>query len=177
MGPKIAIRLRSAGTAVFGHGSTVIRSGNWYGNDTTWRMALDLNRCLLFGNRDGTIRRSEPKRYYCLVDGIVGMEGMGPMQGDRVESGVVIGGTDPVTVDMVAARLMGFDWRKLPIIREAYNLKSMPITPWRPEDVIVSSDVSDWDGAYLDIEGHEFLSFKPHFGWAGKIEFKRDRTN
>jgi len=176
LGPKLAIRLRSAGTAVFGHGSSVIRSGNWSGNDTTWRMALDLNRCLLFGNNDGTIRDSEPKRYYCLIDGIVGMDGMGPMQGDPVESGVVIGGTDPVTVDMVAARVMGFDWRKLAIIREAYNLKTMPITKWRPEDVSVSSDVAEWNGRFVDIEGEKFLSFRPHFGWKGSIEFEYKNT-
>ena len=176
LGPKLAIRLRSAGTTVFGHGSSVIRSGNWYANDTTWRMAVDLNRCLLFGNRDGTFRDSDPKRYYCLIDGVVGMEGMGPMQGDPVDSGVVVGGTDPVTVDMVAARVMGFDWRKLAIIREAYNLKTMPITRRQPQDVTVSSDVPEWNGRFLDIEGKEFLSFRPHFGWKGRIEFNNSNS-
>ena len=176
LGPRLAIRLRSAGTTVFGHGSSVIRSGNWYGNDTTWRMALDLNRCLLFGNKDGTIRTSDPKRYYCLIDGIIGMDGMGPMQGDPVDSGVVVGGTDPVTVDMVAARVMGFDWRKLAIVREAYNLKTMPITTWRPEDVNVSSDVEQWNGRFLEIESEKFLSFRPHFGWKGKIEFRSENS-
>lgn len=171
-GPKLAIKLRSAGTAVFGHGSSVIRSGNWYGNDTTWRMALDLNRCLLFGNKDGTIRDNNPKRYYCLIDGIVGMEGMGPMQGDPVDSGVVVCGTDPVTVDMVAARFMGFDWRKLAIIREAYNLETKPITQLRPEDVNIKSDVAEWNGRFLDIESQKFLSFKPHFGWKGHVEYE-----
>jgi len=176
LGPKLAIQLRSAGTTVFGHGGSVIRSGNWRGNDTTWRMALDLNRCLLFGNKDGTVRQSDPKRYYSLVDGIVGMEGMGPMQGDPIDSGVVIGGTDPVSVDMVAARVMGFDWRKLAIIREAYNLQTMPITRWRPEDVEVKSDVAEWNGCFLDIESRKFLAFKPHFGWQGHVEFAASAT-
>lgn len=170
-GPKLAIRLRKAGTAVFGHGSTVIRSGNWYGNDTTWRMALDLNRCLLYGNGDGTLRTDNPKRYFCLIDGIVGMDGMGPMQGDPVASGVVVGGTNPVAVDMVAARVMGFDWRKLAIIREAFRLQTMPISGCTPEDVQVVSDVGEWNGRFLDIEDREFLSFRPHFGWAGHIEY------
>ena len=157
---------------MFGAGDKVIRSGNWHGNDTAWRMALDLNRCLLYGNPDGTLRRDNPKRYYTLIDGMVGMEGMGPMQGDAVRSGVVIGGGDPVAVDMVSARVMGFDWRKIPVIREAFSIGALPITDGRPGAVNVVSDVPDWSGRFLDVEGRHFLKFKPHFGWAGHIEYE-----
>ena len=171
LGPKIAIQLRKAGTSAFGHGNQVIRSGNWHGNDTTWRMALDLNRCLLFGNTDGSLRTANAKRYYSVIDGLIGMEGLGPMQGDPIESGVVVGGTDPVAVDMVAARIMGFDWRKLPIIREAFSLTNLPITNLRPKDVYVQSDVPEWSGPFLAIEQHRFLRFEPHFAWKGHLEF------
>jgi uncharacterized protein (DUF362 family) len=173
LGPKIAQYLRKAGTKAFGGGDSVIRSGNWYGNDTTWRMVLDLNRCLLYGNPDGTLRTSNPKRYYTIIDGIVGMEGAGPMQGDPVESNVVIAGSDPVAADMVAARVMGFDWRKIPVIREAFNLKEYPITFASPEDVFVESNVSEWTGSFLDVESREFLNFEPHFGWKGHIEYEK----
>ena len=172
LGPKISQKLRGAGAAAFGAGDKVIRSGNWHGNDTTWRMVLDLNRCLLYGNPDGTLRRDNPKRYYTLIDGIVGMDGMGPMQGDPIRSDVVIGGTDPVAVDMVAARVMGFDWRKIPLIREAFSIGAMPITSSTPAEVNVVSDVPDWNGTFLDVEKREFLTFRPHFGWAGHIEYE-----
>jgi uncharacterized protein (DUF362 family) len=174
IGPKISQRLRRAGTAAFGAGDKVIRSGNWHGNDTTWRMVLDLNRCLLYGNPDGTLRRDNPKRYYTLIDGIVGMDGMGPMQGDPVRSGVVIGGTDPVAVDMVAARVMGFDWRKIPLIREGFSIGAMPITSSTPTEVNVVSDVPDWNGTFLDVEKREFFTYRPHFGWAGHIEYEQN---
>jgi uncharacterized protein (DUF362 family) len=136
-------------------------------------MVLDLNRCLLYGNPDGTLRTSNPKRYYTIIDGIVGMEGAGPMQGDPVESNVVIAGSDPVAADMVAARVMGFDWRKIPVIREAFNLKEYPITFASPEDVFVESNVSEWTGSFLDVESREFLNFEPHFGWKGHIEYEK----
>jgi uncharacterized protein (DUF362 family) len=171
IGPKVAQKLRKAGTAAFGDGGTVIRSGNWHGNDTTWRMVLDLNRCLLFGNPDGTLRRDRPKRYYTVVDGIVGMEGMGPMQGDPVRSGIVVGGTDPVATDLVAARVMGFDWRKIPVIREAFRLESLPITAVSPEEIQVVSDVEGWSGTFPELAGREFLRFEPHFGWKGHVEY------
>jgi len=171
LGPKIAKRLRQVGTTVFGDGHSTIRSGNWHGNDTTWRMVLDLNRCLLWGQPDGTLARPDKKRYYCLIDGLIGMEGMGPMQGDPVESHVTIGGSDPVAVDMVAARVMGFDWRRIPMINNAFTLPTLPITDCRPEDVEVISDITEWNGRFLNIENRDFLAFAPHFGWRGHIEY------
>lgn len=176
IGPSVAQKLRKTGTAVFGSGDNVVRSGNWYGNDTTWRMVLDLNRCLLYGNPDGSLRKGNPKRYYSVVDGMVGMEGDGPMQGEPVDSRVVIGGADPVAVDMVAARVMGFDWCKIPVIREAFNLETYPITNIQPEDVFVESDNQQWCGQFVDIEDNDFLNFKPHFGWAGHIEYKHNES-
>lgn len=170
VGTAIARRMRGAGRLAFGE-HEVIRSGNWHGNDTTWRMVLDLNRCLLYGNPDGTLRNDAPKRYYSIIDGRIGMDGAGPMAGDPVKSGVVIGGTDPVAVDMVASRLMGFDWRKLPVIREAMRDHSLPMTRITPADVEVCSDNSAWNGLFVEVERQEFLHFRPHFGWIGRIEY------
>jgi len=133
-------------------------------------MALDLNWCLFYGNGDGTFKSVSTKRYYSILDGIIGMEGDGPMQGDPIHTNLVITGTDPVAVDMVAARVMGFDWRKIPVIREALNLKSMPITNVRSEEIEVFSDNPEWNGNFLEIEKKEFYKFRPHFGWKNKIE-------
>ena len=172
VGPALVRQMRKAGKVAFGDNDRTVRSGNWHGNDTTWRMALDLNRCLLYGNPDGSLRTRDPKRYFCVIDGRVGMEGDGPMNGDPIESNVVIGGSDPAVVDMVAARVMGFDWRKLPIIREAFLLSAYPITGVRPEAVQIVSDVSEWRGPFLEREKARFLNFRPHFGWSGHIEYE-----
>lgn len=135
-------------------------------------MVLDLNRCLLYGNPDGTLRENNPKRYYTIIDGIIGMEGSGPMQGDPVHSDVVIFGKDPVATDMVAARVMGFDWRKIPVIREAFYLEKYPIAKCKPEDVFVRSNIEMWNGNFSEIQKNKFLDFKPHFGWKGHIEYE-----
>ena len=55
-------------------------------------------------------------RQFCLVDGIVGMEGNGPIQGTRKLAGVLIAGRDPVAVDATACRVMGLDPAKLSYI-------------------------------------------------------------
>jgi uncharacterized protein (DUF362 family) len=44
-----------------------------------------------------------------IVDGIVGMEGNGPITGTGVESGVLVFGDDPVATDTIAATVMGID--------------------------------------------------------------------
>ena len=43
---------RGVGRHVFGDTEQVIRSGNWWGNDTIWRTCLDLNKILEYGNAE-----------------------------------------------------------------------------------------------------------------------------
>jgi uncharacterized protein (DUF362 family) len=44
-----------------------------------------------------------------IVDGIVGMEGNGPIQGNAIPSGVLVFGPDSLAVDATCARLMRID--------------------------------------------------------------------
>ena len=97
---------------------------------------------------------------------------MGPMQGDPVESGVVIGGTDAVAVDTVAARIMGFDWRKIPVLREAWRLSSLPLTSLAPENIVVHANMHGWGGGPFPVfEQGSYFHYEPHFGWRGHIEW------
>jgi uncharacterized protein (DUF362 family) len=56
---------------------------------------------------------------YAIVDGIVGMEGNGPISGTPISANVLVFGDDPVATDVVSARLMGFDPEKVPYLAEA----------------------------------------------------------
>ena len=59
------------------------------------------------------INSSLPVPQFAIVDGIVGMEGNGPLQGQARQSGVLILGEDLVAVDATAARLMKIEPRKI----------------------------------------------------------------
>ena len=48
-------------------------------------------------------------RQFAIVDGIVGMEGNGPIQGVPKRVGVLVAGSDPVSVDATCCRIMGLD--------------------------------------------------------------------
>jgi len=54
-----------------------------------------------------------------IVDGIVGMEGDGPIKGTPIAAGHLIFGTDPVAVDATAAFLMGVDPMRVEYLSEA----------------------------------------------------------
>jgi uncharacterized protein (DUF362 family) len=170
LGVPIAQLLRKIGAVAFGKTGAVIRSGNWYGNDTVWRMVLDLNRCLLYGNEDGTLRDSNPKRYYTLIDGIIGMEGDGPTNGTPIDSGVIICGKDPVATDIVAAKFMGLDWNKIPLLREAFATMRYPITSTNSANIFVTNNILGWTKPFSQIENETFFRFSPSKGWKGHIE-------
>lgn len=55
------------------------------------------------------INATLPIPRFNIVDGIVGMEGNGPIQGTARNSGVLVFGADPVAVDATGARLMGVE--------------------------------------------------------------------
>lgn len=55
-------------------------------------------------------------RRFALVDGIVGLQGDGPLFGAPVASGVLLGGQDFLAVDATAARLMGMEPHALEIL-------------------------------------------------------------
>ncbi len=52
--------------------------------------------------------------HLAIVDGTVGMEGLGPGAGRAKPLGVVLAGTDAYAADAVACRLMGVDARQIP---------------------------------------------------------------
>jgi ferredoxin len=50
-----------------------------------------------------------------IVDGVVGMEGNGPRNGNPVSAGVILAGANCFAVDVVMAEIMGFDPERLPL--------------------------------------------------------------
>jgi uncharacterized protein (DUF362 family) len=59
---------------------------------------------------------------FAIVDGIIGMEGNGPIQGISKPAGVLITGDDPVAVDSTAARIMGLAPEKINHIARAATM-------------------------------------------------------
>jgi len=161
--------IKMIGRRTFGDTQEVIRSGNWYGNDTTWRMVLDLNKILFHFDGSGK-SRSKPLRYLTIVDGIVAGDGNGPEAPDPLHAGVLIIGTNPVAVDTVCTTIMGFDYQNIPVISNAWEIRSYSLVDFMASNVKIVSNIVEWHGTFSKLEKAKHLNFKPHFGWKGYIE-------
>jgi uncharacterized protein (DUF362 family) len=166
----IASPSKAVGQRLFGSTATdTIRSGNWYGNDTTWRMVVDLNRLFLYADAEGNLHDQPVRRVLNIVDGIIGGEGNGPLDPTPKPAGVVLGGESAVAVDLACARLMDLDYQRIPTISRALGCRGLPLSPCGPTGVVVRSNAERFQGTVADIAGPAF-AFKPHFGWRGHVE-------
>jgi len=167
------IPVKWAGRKLFGETRETIRSGNWYGNDTLWRTVLDLNKVLLYANPDGSLRPEAPantKPYLSIVDGVIAGEGDGPEAPTPRSTGVLLAGTNPVAVDLLCARLMGFDWELIPALRNAFRIRRYAVAGFPWDDVHAISSAPEYTRRVSDIPFEDTFRFRPHFGWRGHIE-------
>ena len=163
--------LNTLGKKIFGDTRQVVRSGNWHGNDTIWRMILDLNKVLLYADPDGSMREGVParaKRYIGIVDAVLAGEGHGPLAPEPVQMGYLFCGTNPVAIDAVCASFMGFDPRKIPTIARAFLVRHFLLCDFGLADILVS--VAGNQYALPDVPTEFIVPFEPQFGWKGHIE-------
>ena len=142
--------------------------GSWYGNDTVWRMALDLQRVVRFGRLDGTLSDSPQRRVVTLTDAIVAGEGDGPLSPIPVPAGFITGSTNPASAEWAHALLMGFDPARIPLVREAFGQFAMPLAEFGPESVRVRE--SGVERSCSDLEPALGRPFLPPHGWRGHCE-------
>ena len=145
--------------------------GSWHGNDTLWRMVHDLHRVLFHADATGTLREDPQRRYLAVVDAVVAGEGEGPMKPTPKPAGLIVAGGNPAAVDIVCARIMGFDESKIPLLRHAIGGGPQPSVPGR-DRIVVESNAGRWSHPF-DLPRNQTLCFVPPAGWAGAIEVDR----
>ena len=159
-------------------GKNPYAGGGWIGNDTVWRMTLDLNRILLHAREDGTLAgRDTPRRYLTVVDGIVAGEGEGPMDVQARPAGVLLAAGNPLLCDVAAARLMGFDPERLKLVTEGrrpHELPLAPVTTLDEADLACCTVAADdrWEPTAPDDLPN--LDFIPPVGWKDVVAGRRN---
>jgi uncharacterized protein (DUF362 family) len=90
--------------------------GSWYGNDTLWRMIIDISRIVLYADLNGIMHNKPERKVLYLIDAIKSGEGEGPLEPKSVNTGIIGFGNDPLLLDVCMASLVGFDFTKIPSI-------------------------------------------------------------
>ncbi len=142
---------------------SLVNNGNWYGNDTVWRMVHDMNKIIFFANKGGHIRNKKQRRYFTVVDAIVAGEGNGPLMPTAKQCRTLLAGFDPLAVDTAAALMMGFDPNKIPLLANHGDFKN-------------KLDISCWNEhkGFLSLESMiSLFDFIPPTGWKYHIELEK----
>lgn len=147
-----------------------ITYGAWHGNDTAWRMTLDIARIVRYGRLDGTMSDVPIREHISLVDGIVAGEGEGPMVPIPRRLGVVIFSPDICAVDTACASIMGFDPKKIKLVSNSFQCGPYPLTKIKIEDINYYLNGKMVDR--MEIKNNFPPHFKPPKGWVGMIEDK-----
>jgi uncharacterized protein (DUF362 family) len=150
-------------------GKRLLDAGNWYGNDSAWRMCVDLIKLIVFADKKGVLHKTPQRRLFSIIDGIIGGENKGPLEPDPNASGVLIAGDNFLAADIVGARLMGFDPMKIKMFSHLlsegdwdYGLKDLS----EIEVLSTSTEISEC----LNDTTARFFDYRPFPGWIGHIE-------
>lgn len=148
----------------------LLDAGNWYGNDTAWRMVPDLMKIIYFADAMGKMHKTPQRRLFSVVDGIIGGENKGPLVPDPKPAGVLVGGENLLAVDIVATRLMGFDPLKLKQFNYFLSHENNYYFGFKKIDEIeVVSNNEKFINCLRDTK-NKYFGFKPYPGWVGHIE-------
>jgi uncharacterized protein (DUF362 family) len=149
-----------------------VLGGAWYGNDTAWRMALDLTRSALYSDRTGQLQDTLQRRFFSVVDGIIGGEGEGPLAPRARACGALISGISPLAIDAVGARLMGFDPLKIPMIARGMEKPWLNLWGGTLADIRINSNFEEC-GSIMRNREDPLFGLGPPKGWQGHIEMAK----
>lgn len=143
-----------------------VTEGAWWGNDTAWRMVLDLARIATYASATGEMQTLPLRKHLILVDGIIGGEGQGPLFPEAVYSGSLLFSDNLLAVDYACASLMGLDPGCLPLIREALKLSKYPLIEHQLENEwVIYNSRSIPISELISLASYHY---KPPLGWKGK---------
>lgn len=124
-------------------------AAGWYGNDTVWRMVMDINMIALYGKADGTLADKPQRTIYTLCDGIIAGQGNGPLSPDPLALGVIAFSNDAFAMDEVAGKLYKLNIDKIPLLKEVKRLNGQKSISYYVNGRKI--ELSDYDSYAIDV--------------------------
>lgn len=147
----------------------LLDAGNWYGNDSAWRMVIDLMKVFYFADKNGVLKETPQRTVFTVIDGIIGGENKGPLTPDPNYSGVLIGGSNLFAADIIATRLMGYNPFKLKMYSEMIKDKDFNGLVCELNEIEITGNCPDLLDCNINSK-KTYLKYEPYPGWLGHIE-------
>jgi uncharacterized protein (DUF362 family) len=135
-------------------------SGSWYGNDTIWRMVLDIHKIVSYGSVNGKIETTPQRKLITISDAIIAGQGDGPLKPIPHPMGMISISDNDLFLDFIMAELMGFDSSKIPLLQSIIDKE-------RYSEFQIFFD--DKRILKKDLNNYAIKTIPPR-GWAGYIE-------
>jgi hypothetical protein len=145
--------------------------GSWWGNDTVWRMAIDLQRILHYGRADATLSDRPERRVVTIADAIVAGEAEGPLAPSPAAVGFITLAGSVAAADLIHCALIGLDPDRIPLVSHAFDPNPWLLASFAPEDVVAVCG-----GREYDVKSAARLlgaQLRPPSGWLGHCELGR----
>ncbi len=115
------------------------REGSWRDNDNFWRTVVDLNRIAVYADKHGAMRSDPQRSILTVVDAMIDSESEGPMAPNPAHAGYLLGGLNPVAVEVAVTRLTEWPEEQLRHLRGVFGMDRFPLTAFPQGGVEVSS--------------------------------------
>lgn len=94
-------------------------------NDIFWRVTSDLNKIILYADRNGEMHPTQQRKYLTVIDGILSNQILhwNSNYYTRYWRKVVLASVDPVAIDCVASRVIGYNYSAIPVIKNTETEK------------------------------------------------------
>jgi uncharacterized protein (DUF362 family) len=124
-----------------------VKDTNYFENDVSARVLQDLNKIILYCDKNGQLKNSRQRKYLTVIDGIEAMEksqtSLYGAKGKRRMSRLVLAGEDPVSTDMVACRAMGYDYRHIPTLKKGTMDNIHRIGNYNQDNIVIIGENLD----------------------------------
>jgi len=142
--------------------------GSWYGNDTIPRAISDLNKIILYADKNGELKDERQRKLFTIADAIIAGEGEGPLEPKPKKAGFLVAGENAVAVDLVCTKLMGFSFERIPMFKYVMKGGRFPLFQHSFKDLEICFERT------IKYEQLRPITdpFVPSKGWIGHIELQ-----
>ncbi|GAI79203.1 unnamed protein product [marine sediment metagenome] len=114
--------------------------------------------------------KTSRRKTLTITDAVISGQEEGPLKPSPIKSGFIIASKNFVANDLVATRIMGFDYKKIPIFRYALDSKNNLISTDKELSNIIIKSHQYGILNFCQLREYYKMKFIPSSGWKNHVE-------